>query len=323
MSEIASITSAARQVQTADTTPAAPPKGVGTLKSVWLNMTGQATSTQSKQLSSLREYVDNRFGYDGLKFLDNWQADHVKTASKDGGHWSTVLSTSEIRGLISDLETNERVQELSQSSVDIVSSMPKARLILLKHVMSEFSEQNVTFLSKFNAMPMQEFQAAAGNFPDARLNEFPDNTLRQMMMDYVSTANGNDPAFGLNLPYDTRQDAQLAYDAFDQALAGGNQAQINAAKRYLIDALDDCRIEIKNLVNLDTLGRLRDDPVQGPLFFEALDQDLRNFGDPDNIGNVPAFGDPTTLDANQIDQGIEDLSRYHVLKDALRDGGLI
>ncbi|MEM8795860.1 MAG: hypothetical protein AAGE61_09870 [Pseudomonadota bacterium] len=316
MAELGAIGAVNTQPQVNDAQAKGPPQGVGALKSLWLNMTGQATSAQSKQLESLKEFVTQKFGNEGLKTFESWKADNVSTATRTGG-WSSMVSDSEIKGLINNLEFKETVQSYAKNSLKVIDNLPKARLMLLQHTMKEFSPENTCFISKFSSMPMNEFMKAPDSFPNERLSEFPSDQLEKTMLDYVTNPNESGLKFEVNVSYATRQEAKLALANYQEAKDNGNDQDVHDAKRDLISALGKSRTEVVKMMNVDSVGRIKTNPE----YLKAIQEDILHSADPKTgLNDLPPLADPTDYNADQVARDIKNMTlHYQVLDDLERE----
>ncbi|MEM8795861.1 MAG: hypothetical protein AAGE61_09875 [Pseudomonadota bacterium] len=315
MSELGAVGTVTPQPQINDNQQKGPPQGVGGLKSLWLNMTGQATSEQSKQLESLKDYVSDKFGDKGLKTFESWKASNVSTATKTGG-WSSMASDSDIKTLIDTIkyekEFSVTVNNLGKDPITITDSMPTARLALLKHTAKEFAIENTCFVAKFNNIPMTEFQKAPDNFPDNRLNEFPMDQLEKTMLDYVTNPDQN-VKFEVNVSYETRMFAKQALANYQEAKSNGDDQQLTEAKRDMISALGQCRTDIVKLMKSDSLTRA----IKDPEYLEAIQMDLQNADDLQGAGNLPPLGDPTDYSMDSIAKSLKDQMLHNQIMNEL------
>ncbi|MEM8839577.1 MAG: hypothetical protein AAGE89_15915 [Pseudomonadota bacterium] len=316
MSELGAVGTVNPQPQINDAQQKGPPQGVGGLKSLWLNMTGQATSEQSKQLESLKEFVSDKFGDKGVKSFESWKANNVQTATKTGG-WSSMISDSDIKNLEatikSDIEFGPAIESYAKDPIRVTDNLPTARLVLLKHAAKEYSTENPLFVAKFNNMPMTEFMKAPDSFPDNRLNEFPMDKLETTMLDYVTNPNRNNLKFEVNVPYDTRVMAQEALANYQEAKENGDDQQLTEAKRDLISALGKCRKDIVKMMANDTIKRIKTNPE----FLAAIKLDLQNAPDPQNgFSDLAPLGDPTSYTMDGLTKSIKDQEiHYHIMND--------
>ncbi|MBC07469.1 hypothetical protein [Thalassospira sp.] len=73
-------------------------RGVGMLQKAWLQVTGQASSTHSRQLTNLKAQVSREFGEGGLKVLN----DKLSAKKWDSPNSTKMFSTSELNSLRKD-----------------------------------------------------------------------------------------------------------------------------------------------------------------------------------------------------------------------------
>lgn len=271
----------------------------------------------------MKEYVKSNFGNAGLSAFEKWADNNLSTKS-GMTNWSSVMNDGDMKAAIAQLKLDKVIDD----PLKIVGEMPRARDVVVRFTMKEFSAENPIFLSKFNGMPIDEFAADPNGFPNERLSEFPDYKLAHMVTDYVGGGYNSKigvAEFEVNVSSKQRKQTEAALLNLRDALGTEDADQINQAKKDLLNQLVDCRKEVTKLMK-DTMGQLRKEPEFYNALMGAMIRDS-NVSEAIKADIIPDFAENDTgplPDPDFYNKAYEAAkAEYQEQQKALKEAGLV